>query len=124
MRVVLAFLAVAVTLGAAQRPSPQDSLLARFAIDLAADHDATPISVDQDGSGRHGVVYDRFTIAQLTARAAKLKGTPLDPLKPPASLVTRTVVVLAVPLTCADRTMRPADVDIDNRTRPVLKWQP
>ena len=51
----------------AQDPPPpravQDALFARLAIDLARERDPAPISLDADGSGRHGVIYDRFTLA-------------------------------------------------------------
>jgi hypothetical protein len=102
----------AVAGGASQTLSPQDVLLARLAIDLAAERDAAPISLDADGSQRHGVVYDRFTHAHAAARVAKLRGTPFNPERPPASLFSKLLVVLAVPLSCGDRTVRPTDVDI------------
>jgi hypothetical protein len=89
-----------------------DALLARLAIDLAAERDAAPISLDADGSRRHGFVYDRFTHAHLAARVAKLKGAPFNPERPPASLFNKWLVVVAVPLSCGGRTVRPTDVDI------------
>src|SRR6185436_2966880 len=47
-----------------------------------------------------------------------------DPLRPPASLLNRVLVVVAVPLVCGDRTVRPADVDITQVGQPVMKWLP
>jgi hypothetical protein len=113
-----------VSWSAPQVPASQDAMLARLAIDLANDRDVAPISIDPDGSARHGVVYDRFVAAHLAARIAKLKGTPLDPAKPPVSLLNKVLVVVAVPLVCGDRTVRPADVDITNAGQPVMKWLP
>jgi hypothetical protein len=122
--VVAGFAVLLAASGAAQTRAPHDALLARFAIELAAERDVAPIALDADGSGLHGVAYDRFTQIQLAARVATRKGAPLDPLKPPASLLVKQLIVVAVPLVCGTRTVRPADVDIDNRGRPVLKWLP
>ena len=115
----------AVTAGASQALSPQDRLLARFAIDLAAERDAAPISLDADGSRRHGVVYDRFTHAHLAARVAKLRGAPLNPERVTAALFNKWLVVVAVPLSCGDRTVRPVDVDlVSSDGRAIQKWAP
>jgi hypothetical protein len=110
--------------GTAQTRAPQAAVLVRLAIELAAERDIAPVSIDADGSGRHGVAYDLFTQAHLAGRVAMRKGAPLDPLKPPASLVTKVVIVVAVPLVCGQRTVRPTDVDVDDGGRVVPKWQP
>jgi len=106
-----------------QSAPSQDALLARLAIEVATDHDPLPLSLDADGSGHHGVVYDRFTHAVLAARVAQLKGTPLDPSRPPASLLSHPLVVVALPLACGSRTVAPLDVDLDHQGQ-VAKWQP
>ena len=116
---------LAVAVGASQTLSPQDALLARLAIDLAADRDAAPISLDADGSRHHGVVYDRFTLAHLAARVAKLRGTPFNPEKPAASLFNKLLTVVAVPVPCGGRMVRPTDVDIiGSDGRAIQKWAP
>jgi hypothetical protein len=113
-----------VSMAVPQRPSAEDLLLARLAIEVANDREVAPISLDPDGSALHGVVYDRFAGMHLAARTAKLKGTPLDPAKPPTSLLNTVTVVVAVPLVCGERTVRPTDVDITRNGAPVMKWLP
>ena len=112
----------------AQDPPPpravQDALFARLAIDLARERDPAPISLDADGSGRHGVIYDRFTIAHAAARAAHLKGAPLDPAAPPASLLFGTPVVVALPFACDSKTVQPTDVSMIHDGRRVQKSAP
>lgn len=113
MTLAAALVAAAATIVAAsQALSPPDAMLARLAIDLAVEREAAPISIDADGSRRHGVVYDRFTNAHLAARVAKLRGRPFDPRRPPVSLLNKWLVVVAVPLACGDRIARPIDVDV------------
>lgn len=108
---------------ARQAPPSPDDLLARYAIDLAAaDRDVAPISLDADGSGLHGVAYDRFSLAHLFARGAKSKSTPYDPEKPPRTLVSKQLIVVALPLTCSGRAVRPLDVEIMKGVRPVLRY--
>ena len=113
---------------AAQDPPPpravQDALFARLAIDLARERDPAPISLDADGTGRYGVIYDRFTLAHATARAASLKGAPLDSAAPPASLLFGTPVVVALPLACESRTAQPTDVSMIHDGRRVQKSAP
>jgi len=125
-RMALGFATAALTTvisAAAQAPPSSDALLARFAIDLGnSDKDVAPISLDADGSGLHGVAYDRFTLAHLFARAAKSKSTPHDPDKPPQTLLSKNMIIVAVPLSCSGRTVRPVDVDIIKGTQPVLKF--
>jgi hypothetical protein len=105
------------------QPSPDD-LLARYAIDLAAERDVAPISLDADGSGLHGVAYDRFTLAHLFARGAQAKSTPFNAAKPPKTLLSKQLIIVALPLTCGTRVVRPVDVDIDNNNHLVLKFRP
>jgi len=124
MKSVLGLGVTVALFGAGQAPPSEMALLARLAIELAAERDVAPISLDPDGSGAHGVVYDRFTTAHLAARVALEKGTPLNPLRPPSSFANMQMVVVAVPLVCGERTVRPVDVDIDHAGTPVPKWQP
>lgn len=108
----------------AQTQAQTSAWRARLAIELAAEGDASPISLDSDGSAGHGWAYDAFTRAQLAARAAAIKGTPLDPLKPPANFLSRQLVVLARPVPCGDRVVRPIDVDLVDRGREVPRFLP
>ena len=116
------------TLSLVQDPPPpravQDALFARLAIDLARERDPAPISLDADGSGRHGLIYDRFTLAHATARAAHVKSAPLDPAAPPGSLLFGTPVIVAVPLTCESKTVQPTAVNMTHDGRSVQKSAP
>jgi hypothetical protein len=121
--VSLALTLAAIARVAAQELSRQDALLARLAIDLAAERGPSPISIDPDGSARHGLIYERFVHAQLAARAARRRGTPLDPLKPPSTLLNKWLVVVPVPLVCDGSPVRPTDVDlVGSNGRPVQKF--
>src|ERR1041384_7841202 len=109
----------------AQRADSPDQMLARFAVDLAAERDPAPVSVDPDGSSLHGVVYDRFTRAHLAARQAFTAGKPLDAARPPRTLLAGPMVIVATPVTCEGRTIRATDVDVlNNRITPVPKFLP
>jgi hypothetical protein len=102
----------------------QDALLIRLAIELAAVREPTPISLDADGSGLHGVAYDRFALAHLSARAAAASGAGLDPMKPPLALFSNTVVVVAVPIVCGAATVRPSDVEIEYKGQMMPRAKP
>ena len=117
----------AVALGAVwpgQTAAVQNSQLIRLAIELAADREPQPIPLDQIRPGQFGSAYDRFTRAHVAARAAAVAGKPLDPLKPPRDLLAGQLLIVGVPMTCGERTIRPADVDVFQKATPVLKWLP
>ena len=117
-----------VTLGgvrSAQVPAAvQNAQLIRLAIELGTDRDATPIPLDQGRPGQFGMAYDRFTRAHVSARAAALAGKPLDPLKPPKDLLGSQLLIVGLPLTCGDRTIRPTDVDVFRKAEAVSRWSP
>jgi hypothetical protein len=69
-----------------------------------------PIPLDADGSSTHGVVYDRFRVVARAARAAAAAGAPLDPARLPRELPQ--MVIVAYPLPCGERAIRPAAIDI------------
>jgi hypothetical protein len=98
-------------------PPPIDGFLANdlavtLALQQGADRDFTPISLDADGSATHGVAFDRFRLMARDARAAKTAGTPLERDKLPARFMQRGLVIVAYPLTCADRTIAPSAIEI------------
>lgn len=107
-----------------QTTAVQDGQAMRLAIELAADREPVPIPLDHGRPNQFGRAYDRFTRAHVTARAAALAGKPLDPLKPPKNLLALQLLVVAVPLACGDRTIRPTDVDVFMKSAPVSKWLP
>jgi hypothetical protein len=107
-----------------QTPTVQNAQLIRLAIELGVDREPVPIPLDPGRLGQVGFAYDRFTRAHVTARASALSGKPLDPLKPPKNLLALQLLIVAVPLTCGDRTIRATDVDVFLREAPVFKWLP
>jgi hypothetical protein len=97
---------------------PPDSLLAsdsvlQLAIEQGASKDFTPISLDADGSGAHGVLLDHFRMVARASRAAAATGTPIDPKKPAMELMRPRMVVVAHPLRCGDKPpVAPASIAI------------
>jgi len=77
-----------------------------------ATRDFPPIPLGPDGDMTHGVIYDRFRMLARAARAAAAAGTTLDPKNPPSELAQQWMVILAYPLSCGGRTVRPAAIDI------------
>ncbi len=122
--IVLVMNAALIGQNPAPQPASENDLLARYAVDLAAEQrEVAPISLDADGSGKHGVAYDVFTLAHLFARVARSKSTPYNPEKPP-DLLSKRLIIVVPPLECGTSRVLPVDVDIEVGTRPVLKFQP
>jgi hypothetical protein len=110
------FTCVPFTLG----PPPVDGylaaeLLASLAIERAASPGPAPIPLDADGSTAHGVAFDRFRMMVLAARAAAAAGTPLDPESPPPGFGSTGLTLVAYPLVCGDRQVRPTSIDVAPR---------
>ena len=127
MRSLVVAALLALHVGAATSAQPQaerDGYLIRLAVELAGERDPAPIALGPDPANPLALAYERFTRAHLAALAASKSGKPLDPLKPPRLLLTSPAVILALPLNCGDRTIRPTDVDMFNGTKPVPKWLP
>lgn len=72
--------------------------------------DVTPISLDADGSSRHGLVYDHVRLIGLAAKAAAAAGTPLDLETLPREVANARLVVIAVPLACGTGTVAPESI--------------
>ena len=102
-------------------PQAYEANLTRLAIETAKDHDVVPIPLDADGSKTHGVLYDRFLLAQLQARARVVAGSPIDPASPPAGLMSMPprMVVVAFPLTCEGKRNGPLDIGVTVNTGPM-----
>jgi hypothetical protein len=84
---------------------PPDAFLASesvlsLAVEQGAAKDFAPISLDADGSGAHGVLFDQFRMIARASRAASVSGTPIDPKRPPVEIVRAKMVVVAYPLRC------------------------
>ena len=85
---------------AAAPPGFLNAQLARLAAETAAKSDPVPVPLDASGPAVHGVVFDRFLMAVVRARAAFKAGTPIDPATAPATLVQGEVVAVAYPVMC------------------------
>ena len=120
-------ISAAVALGGvwqAQTTAAQNAQLMRLAIELATDREPVPIPLDPGRPGQFGYAYDRFTRAHVNARTEALAGKPNDPLKPPKNLSSLQLLIVGVPMTCGDRTIRATDVDVFMKATPVSKWLP
>ncbi len=97
-----------------QPPGP-DALLAMeelvgLALEQGGARDFAPISLDSDGSARHGVILDQFRMIARAARHEALAGHALDPKTLGALRRPRTIVI-AFPLDCDGRSVPAAAVD-------------
>jgi hypothetical protein len=74
--------------------------------------DVDPISLDPDGSKKHGIVFDHMRLIGLAARAAQAGGKPLDPNTLPREVAQPRMVVIAAPLACGAETIAPETVTL------------
>ena len=72
--------------------------------------DVAPISLDADGSKRHGVVYDHPRLIGLAAKAAASAGATLNPKALPREVSQPRLAIIATPLMCAGETIAPESV--------------
>jgi hypothetical protein len=75
------------------------------------DAEVEPISLDPDGSKKHGIVYDHVRLIGLAARAA-VAGKPLDADNLPRDLIQARMVVIATPLACGADTIAPETITL------------
>lgn len=80
-----------------------------MAIGLGA-ADVEPISLDPDGSKRHGIAFDHMRLIGLAARAAAAAGKPLAPNNLTRELIQPRMVVIAAPLACGAETIEPETI--------------
>jgi hypothetical protein len=95
-------------------PGLLDTQLARIAAEIATKGDPVPVPLDAAGPVVHGVVFDRFLVGAVKARAAFKAGTPIDPAMAPQTLVQNDLVAVAYPILCDGRTIAPADVAVSS----------
>ena len=80
------------------------------------DAEVEPISLDPDGSKKHGIVYDHMRLIGLAAREAAAAGKPLDAGNLPRQLLEARMVVVATPLSCGADTIAPETITlVDSR---------
>lgn len=100
-------------------PGQSDAQLARLAIEIAAKGDPVPVPFDAAGDATRGVIFDRFLVAALRARAAVKAGTPLDPASASADQMRDDLIVVAYPLVCDGRKIAPDVIELTGGgTRP------
>jgi hypothetical protein len=99
------------------RPAPDPfeitNALHQIGIDMAS-QDVAPISLDEDGSGAHGVVFDYVRIVQRGARDAASRGDEVHARQMPRALATPRVVVVVKPFSCGGNEIAPDRVTMTN----------
>jgi hypothetical protein len=69
------------------------------------DAEVEPISLDPDGSKKHGIAYDYMRLIALASRAAKAAGKPFDANNMPREVMQARMLVVATPLACGAETI-------------------
>ncbi len=91
-------------------PGLLDTQLARIAAEAAAKGDPVPVPLDAAGPVVHGVVFDRFLVGAVKARAAFKAGSAIDPATAQQTLVQTDLVAVAFPLSCNGAAITPSEV--------------
>ena len=105
-------------------PFAESSAHDKIALSLGASKTFDPIPLGPGGSTTHGVMFDRFRLLALGARRAATANTPLDLSKLPPDLALQRTIIAAYPLTCGDRTIPPAAVDVIGANGAALPKPP
>ena len=87
-----------------------DSQMARIAVEVAAKSDPVAVPLDAAGPVVHGVLFDRFLLAVVKARAAFKSGAPMDPAAAESALLQNGTLVVAYPLSCGTASIAPVDI--------------
>ena len=82
------------------------------AIEQGAAAEIAPISLDGDGSARHGILLDGFRLIARAAREAASVGNRLDPKNPPKDLFRTRMLIVAYPQRCGDKDVPPVLVEL------------
>ena len=93
-------------------PGQVEMSLLRLAIEAATKSDPVLIPLDTAGGPVHGVVLDRYLLAAVGARAAVKAGTPIDVTAVTPELLKNMTFVVAYPVTCNGRTIRPRQIEM------------
>jgi hypothetical protein len=91
-------------------PMKADPAMIALAIEQAASA-FSPVPLDTDGSGTHGVAFDRHRMLAFAARAASVAGRPFAADKPPADL-RLGMTVLAYAAVCEGQRVPAQRVEI------------
>jgi hypothetical protein len=106
-------------------PGQLETQLARLAVELGRKGAIAPVPLDAAGPSVHGVLFDRFLMTALRARAAMASGQIMDPASATGDMWTREdMITVAYPLQCGGRTVNPADVSMSSggvRAGPLME---
>lgn len=107
-------------------PGPNPTETRQQLMMLAATlHSAEPISLDPDGSGTHGVVFDHVRMVARAFANAAAAGHPLDASKVPAEINRPRFVIVAYPEKCDGRDVIPPQsvkiTDVQGNSPNVVK---
>ena len=92
-------------------PDPFETMRQQHAIAVGLGAaDVEPISLDADGSKKHGIAFDHVRLIGLAARTARAAGQPLNPELLPADVMKPRMVVIATPLLCGAETIAPETI--------------
>jgi hypothetical protein len=91
-----------------------------LALEQGAAREFAPIPLARDDTSARGVMWDMFRNVAASAREAAAKGRPLSPL----GLGQRGLIVLAYPLACGERSVRPSAIDIVSAQGPPVQQNP
>lgn len=83
-----------------------------LAVTWGREHAVTPIPLSAKEPDRYGAAWDQFRQAALASQAATKAGAPLDPENPPAGVGLQPLLLVAYPLVCGDRVVRPQAITI------------
>ncbi len=83
-----------------------------MAVKWAAGNNVTPVPLSAKEPDRYGVAWDQFRQAVLLSRAATAAGKPLDAEDPPAQVGLQQLLLVAYPLACGDRVVRPRAINV------------
>lgn len=92
---------------------------AKLAVESAA-APVVPISLDRDGSGRHGFVLDRYLMMVADARVALREDkSPAGATAPDRGAASRAVAVIGFPAKCDGRSVPADSIDLSLATGPM-----
>jgi hypothetical protein len=98
-------------------PMKMSPAILSLAVERGTKTDVPPISLD--ASVARGYFFDHFATVALRARAAAVAGSPLDSEKPSKDLDANGTAVLAYPVSCGDRSIAPAKVELLAARGPI-----
>lgn len=85
-----------------------------MAIRWGHDHEVAGVPLSATEAYRYGAAWDAFRLAALASRAATASGAPLDPDDPPARVGSQPLLLVAYPLTCGERVVKPKAIAVQD----------